>query len=158
MNLSIPAFHVSDTSTVEGAGQVFIASRKDATAHGTFDVRAAVHFLATDAYPAGTVEMLVDLNDGTMGTFKSTSIDLVNSHGKVNPTIFVTGRCTVDPPAGVKAPAGLHFWLMIASNKDGADAKGTPDVVGFAVHDRTGARIAYGTGPLRSGDFKVGPK
>ena len=30
-----------------------------------------------------------------------------------------------------------------------------PDVAGFAIHDRNGNRIAYGTGPLRSGDFSV---
>ncbi len=30
--------------------------------------------------------------------------------------------------------------------------------VGFAMHDRTGARVAYRTGPLRSGSITVMPK
>ena len=155
MILSIPAFHVSDTSRVKGLGQVFIASRKDATSHGTFDVRVSVQFLGIDPYPSGTVLIVADLNDSAKGTFKSTSIELVNSYGKVNPTVYVTGRCQLDPPTGVAAPQGLRFWLMIASNK-GSQETGTPDVVGFAVHDRTGARVAYGTGPLLpGGDFSV---
>jgi hypothetical protein len=47
---------------------------------------------------------------------------------------------------------------MIANNKKAGDAEGTPDIVGFAIHDRTGTRIAYGTGPLKSGDFEIAPK
>ena len=46
---------------------------------------------------------------------------------------------------------------MVADNRQGTD-QGTPDVVGFAIHDRTGARIAYGTGPMRSGNITVAPK
>jgi hypothetical protein len=34
VSLSIPAFHISDISKVEGLGDVFIASRKDAAASG----------------------------------------------------------------------------------------------------------------------------
>lgn len=38
------------------------------------------------------------------------------------------------------------------------DSNGTPNVTGFAIHDRTRARIAYGPGPLKSGNLTVAPK
>ncbi len=153
MFLSIPAFHVSDTSRVVGSCQVAIASRKSAPlSNGTFDVRIDVKFLPGDAYPTGNVFLNVSMNDGLNGSYRSSTIDLVNSHGKVTPTVFVTGRCTVDAP---KAPSGLRFWLMIARNK-GPEGPGTPDIVGFAIHDHTGTRVAYGTGPVQpGGDFAI---
>ena len=156
MVLSIPAFHVSDTSSVDGDGQVVVASRKDATtSHGTFDVKISVHFLPADPYPTGNVSMQVSLTDGLNGAYRSTLIELINSYGVVNPTVYMAGRCTVDPGPGVKAPLGLRFWLMIVQNK-AKDEAGTPDIVGFAVHDHTGKRVAYGTGPVRGqGAFTV---
>src|SRR4051812_39588901 len=143
--VSIPAFHVSDVSKVEGLGDIFILSRKDAVATGIFTVRLSVHFdpLGVDDYPTGSLLIKASLSDGLMGTFNATSIELINSYGKHNPTVFLTGRCNVQPDAGAAAPRGLRYWLVIANNK-GADAQGTADVAGFAIHDRTGARIAYG--------------
>ncbi len=109
---------------------------------------------AVDPYPTGNVLIKVDLSDGAKGFFKATSIELINSYGKHNPTVYLTGRCAGD----VNSPAkGLRYWLMIASNKR-PNQEGTSDVVGFAVHDNNGNRIAYGTGPLQSGDFDVTPK
>ncbi len=72
----------------------------------------------------------------------------------------MTGRCNGDlSGVGAEVPKGLRYWLMIADNgRDAAGREGTPDIVGFAIHDRNGARVAYGTGPLKSGDFKVTPK
>jgi hypothetical protein len=72
----------------------------------------------------------------------------------------MTGQCKGDlSTAGAPAPQGLRYWLMIADNsRDGATHEATPDIVGFAVHDRNGNRVAYGTGPVKSGDFKVTPK
>jgi len=52
---------------------------------------------------------------------------------------------------------GCRFWLMIANNKK-ANQDGTADIVGFAIHDNKGTRIAYGTGPVKSGDFEIDPK
>jgi hypothetical protein len=160
MSTSIPAFHVSDASKVDGIGDVFIASRKDAASSGVFTVRLAVHFdpLGADDYPSGALLIKVDLSDGAKGNFNATSIELVNSYGKLNPTVYLTGRCSLEPAHGTDAARGLRYWLMIANNKKANDENATPDVVGFAIHDRTGARIAYGTGPLRSGDFSVAPK
>lgn len=156
MNMSIPAFHVSDDSEVTGSGDVFIASRKDAVSSGVFSVRVSAKFHPpVDPYPTGTLTIKADLSDGLRTTFSATSIELMNSHGKHNPTVFMTGRCTAQPGVDQK---GLRYWLMVANNKASTDAQGTPDVASFAVHDNTGARVAYGTGPLKSGDLKVLPK
>jgi hypothetical protein len=156
MSLSIPAFHVSDISKVDGVGDVFIASRKDAASSGVFNVRVGVHFNpAVDPYPTGTLSIKVDLSDGAKGVFTATSVELINSYGKHNPTVYLTGRCDGDAAGAGK---GLRYWLMIADNQPGTDAKAGGDVVGFAIHDNTGARVAYGTGPLKSGAFTVAPK
>lgn len=159
MNMSIPAFHVSDISKADGSGDVFIASRKDAVASGVFQIKLAVHYTPpADEYPVGNLSIHADLSDSARGTFVATSIELINSYGKHNPTLYMTGRCKMDPAAGVQQARGLRYWLMVANNKQAQDPRGTPDVVGFAVHDNTGARIAYGTGPLRAGDIAVAPK
>ena len=159
MVTSIPAFHVSDLSKVEGSGDVFIDSRKDAVSSGVFGVRLAVHFdPVVDDYPVGTLQIKVDLSDSAKGIFKATSIELINSYGKHNPTVYLTGRCLPEASTGTVQPKGCRFWLMIANNKSGTTAQGTPDIVGFAIHDRSGNRIAYGTGPLKSGDFIVAAK
>ena len=162
MNMCIPAFHVSDLSKVEGGGDVFIASRKSgSTISGVFTVKVAAHFDpgGADLYPTGSLTIRVDLSDGLNGTFTATSIELINSYGKHNPTVYLTGRCNGDPAgAGAAVVKGLRYWLMIADNGRNSVHDGTPDVVGFAIHDRNGARVAYGTGPLKAGDFTVAPK
>lgn len=156
MGLSIAAFHVSDRSQVKGKGEVFIASRQDAASSGVFKIEIGAQFNpAVDDYPAGSLTLGVDLSDGIKATFKATSIELINSHGKHNPTVFLTGRCS---GRAVEKHRGLRYWLMIADNRRARDREGTPDVVGFAIHDRNGARVAYGTGPLRAGDIEVAPK
>jgi hypothetical protein len=156
--ISIPAFHVSDTSKARGSGDVFIQSRKDQVSSGIFFVKLDAHFNpGTDNYPiVGSLIIKVDLSDSVKGAFTATSIELINSYGKHNPTIYLTGRCNAETAGHV--PQGCRYWLMIANNKKAGDAEGTPDIVGFAIHDRTGTRIAYGTGPLKSGDFEIAPK
>lgn len=156
MSVSIPAFHVSDPSKADGKGDIFIASRKDANSSGIFRVEVAVHFdPTTDDYPTGSLVIVTDLSDSAKGRFRATSIELINSHGKHNPTVFLTGRCTARDEGRRGELKGLRYWLMIADNKREEDREGTPDIVGFAIHNRMGARIAYGTGPVRKGDFIV---
>ena len=150
--LSIPAFHVSDSGKAKGSGEIFIQTRVDAASTGIFTVKLSVQFdPATDEYPTGSVHIKTDLSDSAKGVFDATSIELINSYGKHNPTIYLTGRCKCDISPSAK---GCRFWLMIANNKM-ANQQGTPDIVGFAIHDRNGDRIAYGTGPVKSGDFDV---
>ena len=154
---SIPAFHVSDISKARGGGDVFIQSRKDGVSSGVFAVELNVQFdPSTNDYPAGSLVIKVDLSDSVKGAFKATSIELINSYGKHNPNIYLTGRCNVETTGQV--PKGCRYWLVVASNKQAAEPQGTPDIVGFAIHDRTGTRIAYGIGPLKSGDFDIAPK
>jgi hypothetical protein len=155
---SVPAFHVSDISKASGFGEVFIQSRKDAVSSGVFLVRLNVKFEPpVDNYPAGPLTIEANLSDSIHGLYTATSLELINSYGKHNPTVYITGRCDVKTVAE-NTPQGCRYWLMIANNKQGSDKEGTPDVVGFAVHDRTGTRVAYGTGPLKSGDFSITPK
>jgi hypothetical protein len=153
-NLSIPAFHISGKSKVKGEGLVHIISRMAAGITGTFSVSLSVSFDPGGAdYPSGTLSIKCDLTDGSNGVFSATSIELINSYGEANPTVCLTGQCKVHVEPSAK---GCRFWLLIANNKS-SDLPGTPDVVAFAIHDRMGKRIAYGTGPVRTGDFTVSP-
>ncbi|MBC7887548.1 MAG: hypothetical protein H7Z13_06640 [Ferruginibacter sp.] len=151
---SIPAFHVSGFTKAKGKGDVFIASRKDAVSSGIFRIEIDVHFdAAADNYPAGTLSIKTDMSDGAKGIFIASTIELINSYGKHNPTIYLTGQCRSD--VAVTPPLrGCRYWVMVANNTK--DSNGTPDIVGFCIHDRNGNRIAYGTGPLK-GDIEVAP-
>ncbi|MEP6746935.1 MAG: hypothetical protein ABJB86_04385 [Bacteroidota bacterium] len=154
MSTSIPAFHVSGLSKAKGKGDVFIASRKDASSSGIFHIDIDVHFdPATDNYPMGIVTIKSELNDGIKGSFSASTIELMNSYGEINPTIYLTGQCKSDTLT--RAPLhGCRYWIMVADNSKNND--GTADVVGFCIHDRNGNRIAYGTGPLK-GNIVVAP-
>lgn len=154
-SVSIPAFHISDKSKVEGEGTVFIASRVATPISGNFSLKILAQFdPGLHDYPIGGFTLKVDLSDGAIGAFKSTTVELINSYGKHNPTIVLTGQCkdSINPDA-----KGCRYWLIIANNKK-RDARETADIVGFAIHDRNGARIAYGMGPVKSGDFEIDPK
>jgi len=158
MNMSIPALHVSDVTTIRGDGTVFIANRAGGGASGNFTltITAPISFTppAPD-YPAGSFRLQVDLNDSLKGTYNSTTVDLINSHGGVNPTAFFTGRCKVE---AATHSTGLRYWILVANNgTPTAGAQMPPDVVSFGIHDSNGKMVAYGTGPLRSGDLKVTP-
>jgi hypothetical protein len=154
MSTSIPAFHVSGISRAKGKGDVFIASRKDVASAGTFHIDINVHFdPAVDDYPTGSLQIDNDMSDSIKGSYFATSFELVNSYGKHNPTIFITGQCKAN--AFVRAPLhGCRYWVMVANNS--VENKETHDVVGFCIHDRNGNRIAYGTGPVK-GDIEVAP-
>jgi hypothetical protein len=159
MATSIPAFHVSDASKVEGSGEVFISSRTGGGLSGVFAIKVSAKFdPAVDDYPNGSLQIKTDLSDSVNSVFTATSIELINSYGRHNPTVYLTGRCSADSPAGAAPLKGLRYWLMVADNKQATAPQGTPDVVGFAIHDRNGNRISYGTGPLRSGAITVMPK
>ncbi|MEJ0103875.1 MAG: hypothetical protein WDO19_15520 [Bacteroidota bacterium] len=147
--MSIPAFHVSDQSIVKGSGEIFIASRKDINHSGIFTIKIDVHFNpAADMYPAGALVIKSDLNDGSKGFFKASSVELINSYGRINPTFYITGRCDDDAENNV---IGCRYWVLIVSNRN-ANQDGTADIAGFAIHDRNGQRVAYGTGSVK-GDF-----
>jgi hypothetical protein len=151
---NIPAFHISSRSKARGKGQILISSRQDAVSSGVFKIVIDVQFdPATDDYPLGSIKIETDMSDSFKGLFSSSSIELINSYGKQNPTICFTGRCKT---GNEKAPKGLRYWVVLVDNR-GDGRQGTPDVVGFVIHDRNGNRVAYGTGPLQSGNIEVAP-
>ncbi len=156
MTASVPNLHVSTMSQVTGSASVFIKSRSDEYPHaGEFKVKASVIFdPASNNYPTGTIRITVDLSDSIKATFTSKSIEVINSFGKHNPTIIFTGRCNVALQEQISEPKGCKYWVIIADNK-ADNQSGTPDIVGFVITDRTGSRIAYGTGPVKEGDLVV---
>lgn len=155
MTASVPNLHVSTKSKVTGAATVVINSRTDRNHAGQFKVKAAVSFdPASDNYPTGTIRIAVDLSDSLKATFTSTSIELINSFGKHNPTIIFTGRCKVALQEEQSEPNGCKYWVIIADNTTDSQ-RATPDIVGFVITDRSGSRIAYGTGPVTEGDLVV---
>src|SRR5204862_1577231 len=99
-------------------------------------------------YPAGNISIKTNLSDSVKGVFTSTSIEIINSFGKHTPTIFLTGRCTLKLSEDIARPKGCRYWLMIADNRAAEGGRGTPDIIGFAIHDRLGNRVAYGTGSV----------
>jgi hypothetical protein len=150
--MSIPAFHVSNKSKVKGDGSVSILSRQSGAITGVFVVGISANFdPSIDDYPIGTLTIEVDLTDGSIGKFTATTVELINSFGRQNPTVCLTGRCKSRVTPAAK---GCRYWISLADNKR-VDAQGTPDTVSFAIHDRDGNRVAYGTGPVRTGDFHV---
>ncbi|HKB45744.1 MAG TPA: hypothetical protein VKC90_15205 [Chitinophagaceae bacterium] len=157
MAIAIPALHPSSKSKVKGGAVVFISRRKDIAHTGEFEIKISVAFdpLTMD-YPAGTISIKTNLSDSAKGVFTATSIEIINSFGKHTPTIFLTGRCTLKLSEDIARPKGCRYWLMIADNR-GVEGRGTPDIVGFAIHDRVGNRVAYGTGTVIKGDIIVDP-
>lgn len=158
MYTSIPALHLSSKARAKGTGIVFIQSRSGSPSpSGRFEVRVDVSFdPATDEYPVLTLfNVRAEMTDNLNGSYTGTSIELINSYGKHNPTICFTGRCKFDGqnPNNLK---GFKYWIMVANNKQ-PNVQGTPDMVSFVVVDSKGDRVAYGSGPLQSGDMEVAP-
>ena len=147
----IPTLQVCNKTRADGRGIVKIDSRADAIHSGKFAISIQLKCDADNVYPTGSL-LISDINMSdsiVQGTITATSFEQVTTTGKHTPTVFLNGRCTA---ANVR---GCRFWLMIADNKRG-DGAGTPDVVSFLVFDGNGQRIAYGTGPVLSGDLTVG--
>jgi len=155
----IPSLQVCNKTRVSGRGQIHIASREDAIHTGVFKLKIKLQCAPNGSgYPAGGFSLSTDMSDSTVnGLIHSTSIEQVTTTGKHSPTAFLNGRCRAmkRSTAGALTPIkGCRFWMMIADNKNPYQ-HGTQDVVSFLVMDGTGKRLAYGTGPLRGGDFNV---
>lgn len=151
----IPTFHASNKCAIKGKGEAYINSMADSHSSGIFIVKADLSFDPdTNDYPEGSVLIDVDLSDSLKGIYKATSIEHISAYGKHTPTSYVTGRCKIETSI-TDLPKGLRFWLMIANNKSGTNNNGTPDIVGFAILDSKGKRIAHGTGAVRKGDLNV---
>jgi hypothetical protein len=153
----IPTLQVCNLTAgmlVSGNATVFIASRSPL---GKFSVSVEIA-CGADGYPAGALSMTsISMNDSTVqGTITATTFEQLTSTGRVTPTAYLTGRCSYTTVTGVVVKDG-HYWIMFADNHSAGSAAGTPDVISFLVFDKTGKRIAYGTGPVQQGDIKVSP-
>jgi hypothetical protein len=149
----IPTLQVADETKVTGDALVKIVSRSDMTHSGSFEIRINVQGIGPAGYPTGTlVIQKLSMNDSTLqGTIKATLIEQVTSTGRATPMAFLNGRCDAD---GLK---GGRFWMMITDNAREPGPKATPDIVSFLIFDKTGKRVAYGTGPVVRGNLTVAP-
>jgi hypothetical protein len=153
MSIQIPN-HTSNKTVVRSSAQVFIQRRKDAAHAGLFSVDGSLTFNpAIDNYPSGTMRIRVDMADSTKGVFVVTTVEPLDTTGKVTPTAYATGRCNAD--VDVRA-LGCRYWLLLADNKSAKEQQ-TPDVISFLVYDCNGKRVAYGTGPVLKGDMTITP-
>ena len=151
----IPTLQVCNPTKVEGRAIVKIDSRSDATHSGVFKIVAEVKCDPNGLpYPDGALTIDIDMSDSIIqGTVTGVSFGQLTSTGKHTPTAYLNGRCKA---AGAQGEIrGCRFWMIAADNSK--NGKGTPDVVGFLVFDGTGARVAYGTGPVVKGDIHVTP-
>lgn len=159
----IPSLQVCNSAAVKGDGSIFIPKRIDAglAKAGTFDVRVDISCNNTQNYGVGSIGFYnISLDDSLVSTaIESTSIDQITTTGRETPTIYITGRCKVEPVSTVDNTrfAGCKFWAMIADNYDPAGVQqSSPDIVSFLVFNGKGERISYGTGPLRGDIFVAG--
>jgi hypothetical protein len=81
----------------------------------------------------------------------------VTTTGQISPTAYLSGHCRVGSTAGTVPILGCRYWLMIAHNTRDITSASTADVIGFLVIDKTGKRVAYGTGLVQSGAVVIAP-
>jgi hypothetical protein len=144
------------------AATVTILSRKDPGHTGSFTVTTK---LGCDAngYPAGSLTISnISMTDSTVqGTITATSFEQLTSTGKDTPTAYLNGRCTAQTAAGGPQVSGCRYWIMFADNAKPPTtvppAQTAPDIISFLVFDKTGKRVAYGTGPVVKGNIDVSP-
>jgi len=150
------------TKAVAKQALVFIASRKPPTFTGSFTASLNLAFdpgFSGADYPSftGAATINVDLNDGTNGTVTLSDVEQVTTTGRVSPTVYLSGHCRVVSAPGTAPILGCRYWLMMADNTQDISSASTPDVIGFLVIDKAGKRLAYGTGPVKSGTVAIAP-
>jgi hypothetical protein len=155
--VQIPTLQVCNQTEVNGTGIVEIDRRQDAKSKGFFSVSTNLSCSSKTGYPTGTLTInTLSMNDSVVnGPITEMSVEQITTTGKYTPTAYLNGRCKAKDASG-KNITGCKFWMMIADNNQ-TNPKGTADIVGFLVVDASGKRIAYGTGPLSSGDIYVSP-
>lgn len=148
---NIAAFDTSNKTQVKGEGKVFIDSRSGGGLSGIFKINIDVSFgPAFNDYPIGNLTISTDLSDSANSVFTTESIEQINSHGKHNPTVILTGTIKEN----LQNIKGCRYWLLIANNKTSDNHQKT-DVVSFGINDNKGNTVAYGTGDLTGGNIKV---
>jgi hypothetical protein len=161
----IPTLQVCNPTRVKSTDKVLvrIESRKDTSHDGTFVVSIdPQNLIGIDAngYPVGKLIISsIDMTDSAIqGDITITSIDQVTTTGRDTPTTFLSGRCKA-----AKLETGGRIWMMFVDNKNVAKiklpdfirAQTAPDIISFLVFDKNGKRVAYGTGPVVSGNITI---
>lgn len=148
----IPTLQVCNIGKAFGTAQVYLSRRQDISNAGTIDITASdigCDPQSTNPYPTGNISMRFSLSDTSISDMRVTLIEQMSSVGKHTPTTYMNGRCSAN---GGTIPC--HFWLMLVDNKwNSIDSPA--DVLSILVVDRNGNRLAYGTGPIKSGDIVV---
>ena len=140
------------------SAKVTILSRVDNVPHnGTFTVSVSMSCDA-NGYPTGTLSIsAISMSDSLVqGTITATTFEQLTSTGMATPTAYMNGRCTFATAAG--GLTGCHYWILMADNKQlltPVPVPTTPDIISFLVIDKSGKRIAYGTGPVTSGNIDI---
>ncbi|HEV7768110.1 MAG TPA: hypothetical protein VGQ76_24120 [Thermoanaerobaculia bacterium] len=148
----IPTLQVCNIGKAFGSAQVYLSRRVDVSKTGTIDITAndvGCDPQSSSPYPHGTITMRFSLTDTSISDLQVTLIEQMSSIGKHTPTTYLNGRCTAN-----SGTVPCHFWLMLVDNH--TSPIDTPlDVLSVLVVDRMGNRLAYGTGPIRSGEITV---
>lgn len=152
--VSIPTLQVCNAGKVNGSANLYFSRRDDIDMAGTIDItvsNVSCDPQSSSPYPTGTITMRFSLTESSVSDVQVTLVEQMTTVGKHTPTTYMNGRCIAN---GGTVPC--HFWLMFADNKVlSIDTPG--DVVGVLVVDRLGNRLAYGTGPIRTGDISITP-
>lgn len=152
--VSIPTLQVCNAGKVNGVANLYLSRRDDINTAGTIDITVSdvtCDPQSSSPYPTGTITMRFSLTESTISDMQVTLVEQMTTVGKHTPTTYMNGRCTAN---GGTVPC--HFWLMFVDNKV-LSVDTPPDVVGVLVVDRLGNRLAYGTGPIKTGDISITP-
>jgi hypothetical protein len=150
--VQIPTVQSCNIGNAQGSANVFLLKRQDINHAGTMDITLAdvgCDPVSGDGHPSGTISMRFSLSDSSISDMQVTLIEQMTTVGKHTTTTYLSGRCTAN---GGTIPC--HFWLTLADNRI-PQLAGTADVVGVLVLDKKGNPLAYGTGPVRTGDVSV---
>src|SRR5215472_6186168 len=112
----IPTLQVCNLpSVVSGGGTVTIVARQAGGFTGSFSVQVELKCDPNTGYPTGSLTISgISMNDSAIqGTISSTLVEQLTSTGRVTPTAYLNGRCTVESSA---APIPCRYWIMFADN------------------------------------------
>jgi hypothetical protein len=139
--------------------KVTMQSRLDNIGHtGTFIVNVSMS-CDSNGFPAGMLNITgISMTDSSVqGTIQATTFEQLTSTGMASPTAYMNGRCVLATSAGGPSTA-CHYWIMFVDNKQPltpVPVPTTPDIISFLVVDKSGKRIAYGTGPVTAGNLDI---
>jgi hypothetical protein len=151
--ITLPDLEECRNTHVDGLTSGTWESRRDAQHSGRFQVTMDLGCSGDTAeVRVSNLEIHAqELADNDPGIDQVISADgavrLFSIGEAMTPIMFISGACRGG------GPNGCQFWLMLADN--GSDRAKAPDLVAFLVSDRSGKRLAYGTGPIQQGDISI---